>query len=134
MMCHHMACQEKSKKRLFREKKNGDGGMDVLDAYSKHVMTSDGVVSRGALLLAVVGGKLSEGINFKVSLCVCVCMCVFVCVCVCVCACVCMCMCVCVCVCVLCVCVLCVLNFVVHVHSLLDATCASCRIDLVAVW
>jgi chromosome transmission fidelity protein 1 len=45
-------------KRVHREPKNSQGVEPVLEAYSRDAK------SNGALLLSVVGGKMSEGINF----------------------------------------------------------------------
>lgn len=54
-------------KPIFRETQSdassdGNSTEDVLAAYSKAI---DALDSRGALLLSVIGGKLSEGINFS---------------------------------------------------------------------
>ena len=49
-----------AKKRVFREPKNSSDLDTVLSDYSKCVR-----LSGGAVLLAVVGGKMSEGINFS---------------------------------------------------------------------
>lgn len=48
------------RKKLFREKKAGKATEHMLDEYSEHCLTP-----KGAVLFSVVGGKLSEGINFK---------------------------------------------------------------------
>ncbi|KAI9740815.1 MAG: ATP-dependent DNA helicase chl1 [Claussenomyces sp. TS43310] len=50
------------KKALFRESKDtkGAGGEDVLSEYSEAIASG-----KGGLLLSVVGGKMSEGINFS---------------------------------------------------------------------
>uniref|UniRef100_A0A0K2UK35 DNA 5'-3' helicase n=1 Tax=Lepeophtheirus salmonis TaxID=72036 RepID=A0A0K2UK35_LEPSM len=48
------------KKKLYREPKNSDAVEEVLKAYSNSVQNSD-----GAILFSVVGGKMSEGINFS---------------------------------------------------------------------
>ena len=47
-------------KVLFREAKEGTGVEDVLREYSDAIQSD-----KGALLLSVVGGKMSEGINFS---------------------------------------------------------------------
>ena len=49
-----------AKKRVFREPKNSSDLDTVLSDYSKCVR-----LAGGAVLLAVVGGKMSEGINFS---------------------------------------------------------------------
>ena len=49
-----------SHKTLFRETKDGSGVHEVLQEYSLSVDTGE-----GGLLLSVVGGKMSEGINFS---------------------------------------------------------------------
>lgn len=64
-----------AKKALFRESKGGSGGSngdEVLEAYTRAILgTGDedaaaaGKRGGGALLLSVVGGKMSEGINFS---------------------------------------------------------------------
>ncbi|KAJ2778665.1 DEAD H (Asp-Glu-Ala-Asp His) box helicase 11 [Coemansia interrupta] len=59
---------EKAKHRVFAEDSSraaadGDAGEDVLQAYSRCVGQSG-----GAVLLSVVGGRLSEGINFSDAL------------------------------------------------------------------
>lgn len=47
---------------MFREARSGGEPVDnILAAYSKHIEAKSG----GAVLLSVVGGKMSEGINFK---------------------------------------------------------------------
>lgn len=61
------------RKALFRETKGGSSD-EVLDAYTKAIL-GDGTdtkqqdqktsANKGALLLSVVGGKMSEGINFS---------------------------------------------------------------------
>ncbi|CAI7389670.1 ASB_collapsed_G0056100.mRNA.1.CDS.1 [Saccharomyces cerevisiae] len=48
-------------RKIFYEAKDGD---DILSGYSDSVAEG-----RGSLLLAIVGGKLSEGINFQDDLC-----------------------------------------------------------------
>lgn len=50
-----------SKKAVFRESKGGSSD-EVLASYSAAIL---GPESKGALLLSVVGGKMSEGINFS---------------------------------------------------------------------
>lgn len=52
-----------NKRTLFYESKNGG---DPLDDYSE-IINNNG--NKGAILFAVVGGKLSEGINFQDNLC-----------------------------------------------------------------
>ncbi|POS72055.1 hypothetical protein DHEL01_v209554 [Diaporthe helianthi] len=56
------------KKALFRESKGGSSE-EVLAGYSEAILgagqTTDGKQPKGALLLSVVGGKMSEGINFS---------------------------------------------------------------------
>ncbi|KAM7219668.1 ATP-dependent RNA helicase chl1 [Rhypophila decipiens] len=51
------------KKALFRESKGGSSD-DILAEYSNAILTPD-AQNGGALLLSVVGGKMSEGINFS---------------------------------------------------------------------
>ena len=51
------------KKPIFREAKAATGTDDVLDQYSQAIATG-----HGGLLLSVIGGKLSEGINFSDAL------------------------------------------------------------------
>lgn len=56
-----------TRKAVFRESKGGSSD-EVLEEYSRAIMEPDkatGANSRGALLLSVVGGKMSEGINFS---------------------------------------------------------------------
>ena len=50
-----------SKKAVFRESKGGSSD-DVLASYSAAILSPG---AKGALLLSVVGGKMSEGINFS---------------------------------------------------------------------
>lgn len=54
-----------SKKTLFRETKGGSSDA-MLDAYTRAILDPPSApdTPRGALLLSVVGGKMSEGINF----------------------------------------------------------------------
>ncbi|ROW02431.1 hypothetical protein VMCG_06014 [Cytospora schulzeri] len=57
------------KKAVFREQKGGSSD-EVLDSYTKAILGDPAEVAkgggvRGALLLSVVGGKMSEGINFS---------------------------------------------------------------------
>lgn len=49
-----------SKKPVFMESKDANGGEDVLVGYARAIENS-----QGGLLLSVVGGKMSEGINFS---------------------------------------------------------------------
>eukprot|EP00980_Cylindrotheca_fusiformis_P022660 scaffold9544_cov97-Cylindrotheca_fusiformis.AAC.3 len=58
-----------STKRVFREPKDTKLTDDVLTSYGERASASDGP---GAMLLSVMGGKLSEGINFANELCRCV--------------------------------------------------------------
>ncbi|XP_066907954.1 ATP-dependent DNA helicase DDX11 isoform X2 [Halyomorpha halys] len=51
------------KKQVFREPKKTGGVDEVLSGYAKAVKTAKG--KNGALLFSVVGGKLSEGLNFS---------------------------------------------------------------------
>ncbi|SPO05517.1 related to CHL1 - protein of the DEAH box family [Cephalotrichum gorgonifer] len=53
-----------SKKVLFRESKGGSSD-EVLESYSAAILSPAPDKPRGALLLSVVGGKMSEGINFS---------------------------------------------------------------------
>ncbi|CRK13438.1 hypothetical protein BN1723_010021, partial [Verticillium longisporum] len=55
------------RKAVFKESKGGSSE-EVLTLYSEAILgdgTSDAPKPRGALLLSVVGGKMSEGINFS---------------------------------------------------------------------
>ncbi|XP_067944585.1 ATP-dependent DNA helicase DDX11-like isoform X2 [Watersipora subatra] len=54
-------------KKIFREPKKANMVENVLASYSKATETKD-----GGLLFSVVGGKMSEGINFSDRLCRCV--------------------------------------------------------------
>lgn len=49
-----------AKKALFKESKEAKSGDDVLTEYAKAIEEG-----KGGLLLSVVGGKMSEGINFS---------------------------------------------------------------------
>lgn len=51
------------RKAIFRESKAATGTDDVLDQYSQAIAKG-----HGGLLLSVIGGKLSEGINFSDAL------------------------------------------------------------------
>lgn len=58
-----------SKKAVFREQKGGSSD-EVLENYTKAILDDPAEVTKtggikGALLLSVVGGKMSEGINFS---------------------------------------------------------------------
>lgn len=56
-----------TRKAVFRESKGGSSD-EVLEGYSRAILEPDkttGLGTRGALLLSVVGGKMSEGINFS---------------------------------------------------------------------
>lgn len=59
--------QLKSTKPVFREPKDSKQTDDVLSLYGEKAKSCD-----GALLFSVMGGKLSEGINFANELCRCV--------------------------------------------------------------
>lgn len=52
-----------NKKALFRENKEAKGGNDVLSEYAQAIDQG-----KGGLLFSVVGGKMSEGINFSDAL------------------------------------------------------------------
>lgn len=52
------------KKTVFRETKGGSSD-EVLEEYTRAILNSPDTNKRGALLLSVVGGKMSEGINFS---------------------------------------------------------------------
>ncbi|CAJ1946013.1 unnamed protein product [Cylindrotheca closterium] len=64
----HIWKELNSTKRLFREPKDSKQTDEVLTSFSD-AASSD---RRGALLFSVMGGKLSEGINFANELCRCV--------------------------------------------------------------
>lgn len=53
-----------AKKAVFRETKGGSSD-DVLEEYTHAILDPQDTSTRGALLLSVVGGKMSEGINFS---------------------------------------------------------------------
>lgn len=58
------------KKRVFREPRSNSDVENVLNEYKETIISSGGIRKEdsgfnGALLLAVVGGKISEGINFS---------------------------------------------------------------------
>lgn len=59
-----------TRKTVFRESKSGSSD-EVLEGYSRAILDPDkapgasACSARGALLLSVVGGKMSEGINFS---------------------------------------------------------------------
>ncbi|KEY74681.1 hypothetical protein S7711_05434 [Stachybotrys chartarum IBT 7711] len=55
-----------TRKALFRESKGG-GSDNVLEEYTKVILgdAKTAATGKGALLLSVVGGKMSEGINFS---------------------------------------------------------------------
>lgn len=53
-----------ARKAVFRETKGGSSD-EVLDEYTRAILDPTNTGTRGALLLSVVGGKMSEGINFS---------------------------------------------------------------------
>ena len=53
--------QVRKKKKVYREPKNSRDVEKVLDAYSRDAVATGG---GGAILFSVIGGKMSEGINF----------------------------------------------------------------------
>jgi chromosome transmission fidelity protein 1 len=63
--------QINAKKEVFREPKHADQLGNVLTLFSSACMATSGTKS-GAMLLSVVGGKMSEGINFSDELARCV--------------------------------------------------------------
>lgn len=59
---------ERQGKQVYREPRNASDVNDVLTRYSESVyngVTSANTLKTGALLFSVVGGKMSEGINFN---------------------------------------------------------------------
>ncbi|ONK80248.1 uncharacterized protein A4U43_C01F15530 [Asparagus officinalis] len=65
------------KKHLFREPRSNNDVEHVLNEYKEIITSSRGIRKEdpgpnGALLLAVVGGKISEGINFSDGMCRCI--------------------------------------------------------------
>lgn len=60
-----MLARISSKKKLFREPRHTSSIEETLEKYAACIEDVD---SSGAILLAVVGGKMSEGINFKDAL------------------------------------------------------------------
>ncbi|CAH0517039.1 unnamed protein product [Peronospora belbahrii] len=63
--------QLQAKKSIFREPKKADELAEVLMQYSA-ACSRDNLNEKGAILLSVVGGKMSEGINFSDELARCV--------------------------------------------------------------
>ncbi|TMW60568.1 hypothetical protein Poli38472_000610 [Pythium oligandrum] len=62
-----------AKKTIFREPKQADQLGDVLSRFSAACKPTDAIAkTTGAMLLSVVGGKMSEGINFSDELARCV--------------------------------------------------------------
>ena len=53
-----------ARKTVFRETKGGSSD-EILDSYSQAILSPEMAARNGALLLSVVGGKMSEGINFS---------------------------------------------------------------------
>lgn len=60
------------KKRVFRESKGSVSVNEILEQYSAHCKPDPEAAHTGALLTSVIGGKLSEGINFSDHLARCV--------------------------------------------------------------
>ncbi|KAK9468201.1 helicase C-terminal domain-containing protein [Lipomyces arxii] len=56
--------QLNSRKQLFQEPRDAGNADSVLSEYSQAISAPPEPKTRGAILLAVVGGKMSEGINF----------------------------------------------------------------------
>lgn len=64
------------KKIVFKEPRNGQETEQILSSYAKAIKsttTPSKDKPTGAFMLSVVGGKLSEGLNFSDYLCRCVC-------------------------------------------------------------
>lgn len=53
---------------MFREPQSTSNVDEVLDAYSKAIYEKLDPTLNGALLTCVIGGKLSEGTSFEISL------------------------------------------------------------------
>ena len=54
-----------TKKRVFKEQRNSAGTSVLLTSYSKYINAEP---ENGAVLFSVIGGKMSEGINFSDNL------------------------------------------------------------------
>ncbi|MFS7974276.1 putative RNA helicase chromatin remodeling SNF2 family [Helianthus anomalus] len=53
------------KKRVFREPRKNTEVETILKEYKESIDATPGTANNGAVILAVVGGKISEGINFS---------------------------------------------------------------------